>query len=404
MYREDDDMPRHSVGFDQYGNPYGFNRGNDVYYRYDGKHYTEDELIDFADTMAHYDMQDSGELIGIRNIDEAIDFLGDDEVEIVDGSEYARGGGIPKAYTHFIVRKSDNKIINGYDYKGVDADDIKYYTKEDFNDMGISSKDFTLLTKASLMNKGINPFDEANWTNSYAEGGNVEQGNLDMLKNQVIQVEHHAKELMETLKSNPQVDAWVVAKMDRATSNLSDITHYLDGEQNSFADGGMMAKGGEVRYKLKGRNFGEQMENGQKFKELISKVYNNQSGESKYPENFIKETAFTTKIVKNKDDNTYWAKDYMYNGTLSKFTFLDDENFLKALALVDRPAIRKMVDGGVTFEDKVDAISKSLLKRKKVSPSVQKDYGKTYSKSEAIDSAKRIAGAMRKKEMSQKKS
>jgi hypothetical protein len=63
----------------------------------------------------------------------------------------------------------------------------------------------------------------------------------------------------------------------------------------------------------------------------------------------------------------------------------------------------KMDMGGVTYDDKVTSISKSLMKRKKVSPSVQKDYGKTYSKDEAIDSAKRIAGAMRKKEMAKKK-
>jgi uncharacterized protein (UPF0254 family) len=62
-----------------------------------------------------------------------------------------------------------------------------------------------------------------------------------------------------------------------------------------------------------------------------------------------------------------------------------------------------MVDGGVTFDDKVNAISRSLMERKKVSPSVQKDYGKTYSRKEAVESAKRIAGAMRKKETSKKK-
>ena len=60
-------------------------------------------------------------------------------------------------------------------------------------------------------------------------------------------------------------------------------------------------------------------------------------------------------------------------------------------------------DGGVTFDEKVSSISKSLLKRKKVSPSVQKDYGKTYNKKEAIDSAKRIAGKIRAKEISKKK-
>jgi hypothetical protein len=51
----------------------------------------------------------------------------------------------------------------------------------------------------------------------------------------------------------------------------------------------------------------------------------------------------------------------------------------------------------VTFDDKVKAIQSSLLKRKKVSPKVQKEYGKTYNKKEALQSAKRIVGAMRKK-------
>ena len=63
----------------------------------------------------------------------------------------------------------------------------------------------------------------------------------------------------------------------------------------------------------------------------------------------------------------------------------------------------KRAKGGVTFDDKVTSISKRLLKGKKVSPKVQKDYGKTYDKKEALESAKRIVGAIRKKEMSKKK-
>jgi hypothetical protein len=58
----------------------------------------------------------------------------------------------------------------------------------------------------------------------------------------------------------------------------------------------------------------------------------------------------------------------------------------------------KMAMGGVTFADKVSSIKSSLLKRKKVSPKVQKDYGKTYSPKEAEESAKRIVGAMTAKE------
>jgi hypothetical protein len=56
-----------------------------------------------------------------------------------------------------------------------------------------------------------------------------------------------------------------------------------------------------------------------------------------------------------------------------------------------------MTNKNTTFDDKVKAIQSSLLKRKKVSPKVQEDYGKTYSRKEALQSAKRIAGSMRKK-------
>jgi hypothetical protein len=59
----------------------------------------------------------------------------------------------------------------------------------------------------------------------------------------------------------------------------------------------------------------------------------------------------------------------------------------------------KMAMGGkVKFADKVKSIQSSLLKRKKVAPSVQKDYGKTYNKAEAKEAATRIVGAMTAKE------
>jgi hypothetical protein len=59
--------------------------------------------------------------------------------------------------------------------------------------------------------------------------------------------------------------------------------------------------------------------------------------------------------------------------------------------------------GKTTFKDKVASIKAKLLKNKKVPKAVQKDYGKTFSPAEAEDSAKRIAGAMRKKELINKK-
>jgi antirestriction protein len=180
--------------------------------------------------------------------------------------------------------------------------------------------------------------------------------------------------------------------------------------EDDYEGGGYMAGGGEVRYKLKGNNFGQQIESGQKFKSLISKVFENQRGENKYPENFIKEIAYTGKIVKS--DGSNYLKDYTYKGTLTKFEFLDDKDFLEALKYLDRPSIKsfKFEGGGymdkgakVPFKRKVKSISESLLERKKVPSKLQKDYGKTYSKKESIEAAKRIAGAMRAKEMAKKK-
>ena len=69
--------------------------------------------------------------------------------------------------------------------------------------------------------------------------------------------------------------------------------------------------------------------------------------------------------------------------------------------------IEEMASGGkVKFADKVKSVQESLLKRKKVSPKVQKDYGKTYSKAEAKESAQRIVGsrmAQLKEKMAKKK-
>lgn len=74
------------------------------------------------------------------------------------------------------------------------------------------------------------------------DGGEIEEreesDNLEMLKNQAKEFQHHAAELQNVLKSNPEIDAWVVAKAERATTDLSDITHYIDGLGTEMAKGG----------------------------------------------------------------------------------------------------------------------------------------------------------------------
>jgi hypothetical protein len=71
-----------------------------------------------------------------------------------------------------------------------------------------------------------------------ADGGSVAKGNYEMLMSQAKEIMHHAQELMQVAKPNMDVEAWVVGKAERATTDLSDITHYLDGLK--MAMGGMV--------------------------------------------------------------------------------------------------------------------------------------------------------------------
>ena len=71
------------------------------------------------------------------------------------------------------------------------------------------------------------------------DGGDIAEGNLQMLRSNVKAIKHHAEELEGELNDDTEVEAWVVAKGERAETDLSDITHYLDGKE--FSLGGMTA-------------------------------------------------------------------------------------------------------------------------------------------------------------------
>jgi len=64
--------------------------------------------------------------------------------------------------------------------------------------------------------------------------------NLEMLKNQANTIAHHAKEFKEAVDKSEDAMPWEVAKAMRASTDLSDITHYREGEADSYAKGGPM--------------------------------------------------------------------------------------------------------------------------------------------------------------------
>jgi hypothetical protein len=70
----------------------------------------------------------------------------------------------------------------------------------------------------------------------FKKGGAIDDKKA-MVLSQIKEVHHHADELAKVLANMDTVDAWVVGKMERATTDLSDITHYLDGT-TEYAKGG----------------------------------------------------------------------------------------------------------------------------------------------------------------------
>lgn len=66
----------------------------------------------------------------------------------------------------------------------------------------------------------------------------------EMANSQALEIKHHAYELANALKGNPTIEAWVIAKLERASNDLADVTHYLEGRVQM--EGKKMATGGSV--------------------------------------------------------------------------------------------------------------------------------------------------------------
>jgi hypothetical protein len=93
----------------------------------------------------------------------------------------ARPSGVNKKYTHFALRKSDNKIVNGWEFKGWDRESVIDAVKEDIKDMDYTPKEVSVLTVQGLKNKGIDPFNWSSWqtTEGVKEAGIREDVQLD---------------------------------------------------------------------------------------------------------------------------------------------------------------------------------------------------------------------------------
>ena len=75
-----------------------------------------------------------------------------------------------QSYTHFAVNKETNKIVNGWDYRGYDSNELRQFKKDyfivDLVDYGWNPKNYKIVGEKYLLRNGIDPNNNANWANS----------------------------------------------------------------------------------------------------------------------------------------------------------------------------------------------------------------------------------------------
>lgn len=76
-------------------------------------------------------------------------------------------------YTHFAVNKNTNLIVNGWDYSGYDKEDLRLFKRDyffnDLEDNDFNPKEYKILTYNGCKKQGINPDDDACWSNDGIE-------------------------------------------------------------------------------------------------------------------------------------------------------------------------------------------------------------------------------------------
>lgn len=165
--------------------------------------------------------------------------------------QYAKGSDLEN---QMVVAKIFNPYGNGTWYLlNSDPEDPEYlWAIVDMGDIEVGSvnrsdlenikiRPFMLGLERDLSFRPVNALELYKGVNQgkhYAKGGGVESENKEMVLNNNEQIAHHTKEMNEAVKGSKYVPAWVVAKVNRSASDLSDATHYMEGQGKKYAEGG----------------------------------------------------------------------------------------------------------------------------------------------------------------------
>ena len=125
---------------------------------------------------------------------------------------------------------------------GTNIRNVWAYLKEkgldvDYTMRGVIVKTFDGGSQAVTLINQSKDYGYSNIKQLHAKGTTIKSENAEMVLNNNKQISHHTKELASAVKGK-KVPAWVVAKVNRSASDLSDATHYLEGSK--YGKGGTM--------------------------------------------------------------------------------------------------------------------------------------------------------------------
>jgi hypothetical protein len=155
---------------------------------------------------------------------------------ILKGKSMADGGGINKQVYTYTDKNLEGRYATRFIRSAGENGLGKYVERLSDTEVKITvpsdkkeSEELLEIVEFSIGRHNLVPF--------HANGGSIEDENREMVLNENNQIIHHTKELPIAVKGK-RVPAWVVTKVHESASDLSDATHYMDGQK--------MARGGEI--------------------------------------------------------------------------------------------------------------------------------------------------------------
>jgi hypothetical protein len=161
-----------------------------------------------------------------ENLQECID------IDFTPANKYADGGGVGEKTNEELFTEIVTYLSKEHQWEREKAFNLVYSSKMDSEirewlKEGKSTEDI-----ARKLNNRYN--------HEYEHGGSIEDENKDMVLNNNKQIRHHTEELMKAVQNSKHIPAWVVAKIERSATDISDATHFLEGEK--MANGGTISK------------------------------------------------------------------------------------------------------------------------------------------------------------------